>query len=442
MDATGKRPAAYAARPAIRLSAVHFKESRWEQASSWARYARAAVERLGSARPLEAELENVIGSGASIQFGEPGALEHFTRAYTLARDALGAEHPETLAYQGNALLPLVYLGRIREAHAGLLQVRRLQEKYLGRTHPHLVYLLLSLIDANLRLGERAEARAVVAQLREVVEGGYRLGSSPWVWLHHAEGDLALEEGRDAEALEHYEQAWRLRVGAFGDNLEREAEAAVLVSTALVRLGKPAEALRTLEAPCRAFSRTGAAGALLQTQRCLLALADAHEALGRATRALALREQALRTAAGPQGMENFDSARVRLALAQGLNRMGRAQEALAHAEKAEPLLREALGEGAPLPVQALMIRADALLALGRAREALAVLERAEPGAARKRLAPRDAAHLYFSHARALREAGGPRERVRASAEAALDVLARAPHPDGAEQARVRGWLAGR
>jgi tetratricopeptide (TPR) repeat protein len=185
--AQGSRHDRYAARAAIRLAVVHFKDSRWEQATHWARYARAAVERLGGAGALEAELENVLGGGASIRFDEKGALEHFTRAYALARQALGPEHPETLTYRGNTLLPMLILGRVAEARGELEQTRRLQERHLGATHPQLIYLLYSLRSAHLLLGEWRQAEAVLAQVRKVTEEGYPRDTLPWYWLLQEEG---------------------------------------------------------------------------------------------------------------------------------------------------------------------------------------------------------------------------------------------------------------
>jgi eukaryotic-like serine/threonine-protein kinase len=437
--AQGARHDRYAARAGIRMAVVHFKDSRWEQAEHWARYARAAVERLGGAGALEAELENVLGGGASIRFDERGALEHFTRAHALARQALGPEHPETLTYRGNTLLPLLYLGHVAEARGELERVRQLQERHLGATHPQLIYLLYSLLSAHRLLGEQQEAEAVLAHLRKVTEEGYARDTSPWFWLLLDEGKQALEDGRAAEALSLFEQAWRMRPRAFGEDPVREAQAVALVGQALVQLGRPREALRVLEPACRAPSH---GGELVWATGCLPALASTHAALGQTSRALAVREQALEVLAEQLGAEHHEVATGRVALAQTLILLGRPGEALSHAEAAQALLEAALGERAPDLARARLTRGEALLALARPREALPHLELAARSATQGLLAPHEQARVHFAHARALQEAGEPAPRAREAAEAALAAWARAPHPDSAEVARLRRWLAER
>jgi tetratricopeptide (TPR) repeat protein len=439
----GSRHDRYAARAAIRLSAVHFRDSRWEQAAQWARFARASVERLGGEGALEAELENVIGAGASIRFDEKQALVHFTRAYTLARKALGPEHPETLTYRSNTLLPLLGLGRVIEAREELEKMRQLQQRHLGTTHPQLIYLLFSLLSAHRLLGQRSEAEAVLGQLRNVTEQGYPRDSAPWFWLLQDEGRRALEEGRSAEALALFEQARRMRAQAFGENPMREGEAAALVGQALVRLERPREALRTLEPACQALSGSGALEpSLVLEKECLPALASAHSALGWPARALRLHEQALEGLARKLGPDHYDVATERVDLAQTLTRLGRAHEALPHAETAQALLEAALGERAPAVARARLARGEALLALARPREALPLLALAARSATERLLPPHEQAHVHFAHARALREAGEAAPRVREAAEAALAACARAPHPDVAAEARIRRWLSER
>lgn len=300
----------------------------------WATILAGLIKRSGLAGDAaEASLYGTVGV-AHITRAEPApARDAFTTAAEIARATLGADHPETIAHEGNLAIALGALGQHDQALAAAERALEASTALYGEDHPRLAPLWQAIGRAHLG-AERPEAAVAAMKHALDIEEHNRPDS------HHAR-IIALNNLAVA-----YDDA-----GNYGGAL-RCAEQALAASID----SPPAERLLDLTNVGWYRYRLGD-------------LEDAREVL----------EQGLALAREhPQAVRGGRS--IRSNLARVYLELGRAEDAAPLARRALELGRDAWGEDDPRLADDYQALAAAELAIGHPDRARAALERAVPLAA--------------------------------------------------------------
>jgi eukaryotic-like serine/threonine-protein kinase len=266
--------------------ALGYGLSRPDDGLVWARHARAAVDRLPSARH-EAHLESSLSS-LYYRRGDPiKALVHAERSAELEEQLRGAHHPDVALAWTNLGNLLASLGRFDEAVVPLERARELSVALRGERHPSVAAALVGLATiAQLRqrndeayalytealairtdaLGERhplvasllnnlgslAHARGDLDDARAHFERVLRIRAHidpdhPDAALPHNNlGELLRELGEYEAAYEHHERAHSLSVAAHGETHPDVAYALHGLGETRLAQGRPTDAVQPLE----------------------------------------------------------------------------------------------------------------------------------------------------------------------------------------------------
>jgi tetratricopeptide (TPR) repeat protein len=372
------------------------QQARYAEGHRWAKYAAAAVERVGGDSLLEAELGMEIGILLSREGRYAEALSHHEGALKLFRRTLTPDHPDIGRALNNVGLALEGLGRYDEAAAYYQEALALWARVLGPRHPTVAI------------------------------------------SHNNLANVLAEKERYPEALSHYQQAVGIREGAFG--LEHPAVAQTLNNLGLAQLAL-GETKRALTAYRRALAIfTKAHGEEHpDVAMCLGNIGEALEKDGRHAEALANLQRAValwEKVAGPAHPNLADPLFTQgtVFLAQG-----QAAAALASYRRSRAIREKALGPKHPKLAESLTGEGEALLAGRDPRGATEVLERAVTLAQAAALGPTARARARFALARALWAQGRDRLRALRLAGEARDGYARAGAATRYELAAVVAWL---
>jgi len=267
---------------------------------------------------------------------------------------------------------------------------------------------------------------------------YRPGSEDWALFHLSYGDLESTEGRDAQALAHYEQAARLFEERTGPESQETLQARVRVADAQLSLEWLDQSQQTFQKVQELAKKNLEQQQHFYTQ-ALLGLATLHAVRGQHDKALRLRQQALELRERYLGPEHYNTSLIRQGIADShleLNQPGRAlvlfEQVLARFEQKAQL---------ESPTGALLLagKGEALHKLGRTAEALPLLEQALHILEKSSGRAEYMAIAQSALARALVDAGQQKERALRLAMAARTTFTRAPRIHANDLARLDAVL---
>jgi serine/threonine protein kinase/Flp pilus assembly protein TadD len=422
----------------VRMMGLYSRQGPQEQAEIWERVAQASLERQGEHGELRASFFNNQGMSHYRQGRFAEAYESFDKAFALAQRQLGPANAITWRYATNSQAALGYLDRGDESLRALEELVRMGEKTVGPLHPLLAQPLMNLANTYMVQGRYADARIILERVRKVGEQAYQPVSEDWAIFHFTYGDLESHEGRDAEALGHYEEGLRLYLKLTGSE-------STDVLRLLARVGETQKWMERLSESQQTFQQVveRARKDLKQHKQVYIqglnGLASLHEVRGQHDKALKLRQQALELREGSFGPEHFLTALLRMDLASSHIELGQAARALAIYEKELPLFEKTVGLDSPTGIVPLLGKGEALLRLGRAPEALPFLERALQVLESRSGRPEFTASARLVLAHALWSAGQQPERALRLATMARATFSRTPRLHARELARLETLL---
>lgn len=369
-----------------------------EPGHTWARLARATLERLGGVPHLEAILENNIALVLDHEARPEDVLAHQRRAVELAEQAQLSELRLATLYN-NLAGTLSEVGQFEEALQRAQQARLTWEKSLGARH-HRVATAMSML-------------------------GY---------IHQSRGDTR-------EALRWYEQAYAQMVAELGTQSPHTADILTNIAICQANLGQlePAEGSfrRVLALQQRAFGseHLHVAQAHVNLGVILSRQGQPEDALAEQRRALAIKERAL-------GRDHAQVAASLEEVANALEKLSRHDEALPPREQALEIRERVYGPDHPSLCTVLGNLAHNLLELHELDRALTVASRALLLADDPSVPPLDRAFVRLVLAKVLSERDEELDRARDLFDRAQMGLADQDAPTEreilAELAERRGW----
>ncbi|MCL4223056.1 MAG: serine/threonine-protein kinase [Myxococcales bacterium] len=386
----------------VARSDIFLALARYDEARVDIEAARAAVEaRLG---PTSFATGRVLSRHADVlwHLGQNATALALDRA-TLAiwTETLGPDHPKVAQLLNNLGLRLEAAGEFAEADRRLRRSLEIKEATFGADHPSVAITLNNLSMVADSQGRQADAGRFAERALAIRE---RALGPEHPLVASSLSNLAIHrrlDGRLDEALALHRRALAIR-----------------------------EKVNGPEHPSVAVTANALANVLLDLDR-------RDEALAAVQRALAIRERALGPSHELVGKSLVTLGAVRAA-------QGRRAEACAAWARGVELLERALGPSHPDLTGPLGDHARCVLAAGRAADALALAERAVAAGQAAGKEPLVVARAQVALAHALWASGvaADRDRARALAGAARDLLATGPPTAQREAAAVTAWLRAR
>src|SRR6185312_17175702 len=148
---------------------VGYLQGRYDEAQRWAKNAEAVLQRLGGHEQLRAWLLNNLGGIYEMRGEREAALRAQQDALLLKQKALGEDHPDVGASEGNLAVVLEALGRNQEALEHVDRSIEILENGLGAGHPELATQLSNRGEILNALGRYRDARASFEKARIVWE---------------------------------------------------------------------------------------------------------------------------------------------------------------------------------------------------------------------------------------------------------------------------------
>jgi tetratricopeptide (TPR) repeat protein len=378
------------------IRVVGYAEARYDQALIWARFAEAAVDRLGAPGLLRASL--LLNQGLVLQ--EKGEYEPAVAAYreaaAIRERALGPSSLEVAGALNSVGIGLYQLGRLDEAQPMHERALAIYEQALGREHPLIGTSLTKLGNVLLDRGRPDDALALQLRALAIRERTLAPGHPQIAMAMGNVGNAYFIGGHYEQALDYQRRALAIQEKALGPDNPRLANT---------------------------VNNIGAV---------LLAQHRYEEALAQQRRALAIRQKVL-------GEKHADVALSLNNVGEVLAEMGKPREALGYYERAVAMWEQTLGKDHPELTDGLVGLGKVELALGAPEKAIAVLERAFALKPEHPDDPNDRAELKFTLARALWAGKRDLERARSLAVQARAGYAAAGTRNQRELREVDAWI---
>jgi serine/threonine protein kinase len=189
---------------------VGYQEGRLEEGHRWAERARAVLRRLGGHELLQAWLRNDLGCVYDLQGNKEAAVRAISEGLAIKERALGAQHPDVGASEGNLGLALQGIGRSEEALMHLDRSIQILEKGLGPGHPDLALQLSNRGETLSALGRYPEAHANFQRALSIWEKELGSGNLDLAYGLTGLGMTFLAERRPNDAVDSLERAFRIR----------------------------------------------------------------------------------------------------------------------------------------------------------------------------------------------------------------------------------------
>jgi tetratricopeptide (TPR) repeat protein len=283
---------------------------------------------------------------------------------------------------------------------------------------------MNLANTYVMQGRLADARRILDRVREIVKRAFRPNSEEWAHYHLSAGELDSEQGRDAESLEHYEEAARLYRTLTGPESTDALQSLVRVAEAQMALERLGQAQQTFQQVLELTKKDPHQQEHIYTQ-ALSGLATLHTVRGQHDKALKLRQQVLELRERFLGAEHFNTSLIRMDIANSQLDLGQPARALALFEQVRALFEKTADLDSPVGALLMAGKGEALRKLGKASEAMPLLENALQIAGKHKGRPEYLATVQSALARTLWDAGQQPERVLKLATAARATYARTP-----------------
>jgi tetratricopeptide (TPR) repeat protein len=212
------------------------------EAARWARFARAALDRLHASDELEASYQNSLGLLAWARADYGAAIDAHTRALVIRQRVLGAQHPLVARSLMNLGAALKAAGRTQEAIDRYREALALEERVLDASHPAVGETLNNLGNALADTGDRTEAITALQRSLDIKERAFGPQSAAVGVALTNLGVLLLKDGQLDAAHEKLVRSLQIKETHAG--LEALTTALTLSNLAVLELkrGQPADAL--------------------------------------------------------------------------------------------------------------------------------------------------------------------------------------------------------
>jgi len=420
------------------------KLARFDEAMRINGAARAALERLGGDKALEADLLLYEGHAFKEQGDMVQAVDKYQRVLALRLELLGPDNIDVALVHGELASTYLYQGtRFDEAHQALQRALEIYVKHLGPTHPRTAGMHRRIAVALFGKGRYAEAVAVLERALSAVELSHGQDNADAANIIILLGIVLLEQGNAEGSISYVSRAVDLRRKTSDGDNPALADALQVLGHAYNYAGRLEDAREYCQ---KALSITekqmGKESARLAMATHCLAKIDTEEKLYASAAARFERSNLLFEKAVESESQNVVPGLVDWG--DMLLRADKPLQALPHFQRALVILEKVGGPDYPGLPEVLTPIGKTHLALHRPNEALAPLERALALCEGKTWEgrPEVLASARFSLARALWEGKGDHERALELANAAKEAFARSTKARLPEAAELERWLAAR
>lgn len=316
-------------------------------AERWARFARAAMARLGGSRELEASLANNVGVLAHLRGRFEEAEQSHRQALALRSAQFGEKHPLVARTHSNLGAALRGRGKLDDAAAEYRRALTIEEAVLDPSHPAVAETLNNLANVLQQQGDLAGAKEAHERALSIKEVAFGAESLPFALSLTNLAAVLLDQGDVKGAREALERSLPVKERLAGRD-------ALTVAITLTNLAQVQRRLRnwqrSQQLDRRALQIRRARQGLLHADLAynLTGLGQAELELDHAADARAALEEALSLRKSPGELR----AETAVALARVLMKQ---KEAPA---RAQALLQEAVAAAAP--GSAIAAEAQALL----------------------------------------------------------------------------------
>src|SRR5262249_24050981 len=197
------------------VSVVGYQQGRAEEAQRLARFAGAAVERLGPEHPLEGQMHQVLGRVFAAQNEHAQSLASFERAVAIKQRSRGGEDPELAEALHELGMARARLGQYPQALEDHQRALRIREKSLGADHPEVAASLGELGTVYAQLGRLEDALAADERALSIRRAALGEDHPQVAASLNQLGMANTRVGRDAQARSCYERAIAIYEKAFG-----------------------------------------------------------------------------------------------------------------------------------------------------------------------------------------------------------------------------------
>ncbi len=156
-------------------------------------------------------------------------------------ERFGDEHPHTLSVRNNLALVLKNLGRQDEAIALMRSLLEIRERVLGENHPDTLTSRHNLASSLLLVRELDEAETLARQTLAARRADLGLSHEETMLTLSLVGEILLARGETELALEHFTEALAGATESLPENHWRLGDYQCRLGTALLTVGRPAEA---------------------------------------------------------------------------------------------------------------------------------------------------------------------------------------------------------
>jgi DNA-binding SARP family transcriptional activator len=328
--------------------------------------------RFSGQREVQASILRTVGETYQGIGEYRKAVEFLLRSSTTYREALGAEHTDTLSTLNKLGQAYLLAGRTAEAIAVHEQVRDARVKKLGVGHPDTLATLNDLAGAYFYAGRAAEAISLFEQVRDM-DLKQRGADVPETLTTLNNLATAYQSaGRTAEAIALLQQVRDARIKQLGADHPDTLRTLDNLAEAYQDAGKTAQAIALLEQVRDArVKKLGAEHP--DTLITLNNLAEAYQDAGRTAEAMVLHEQVRNASVKKLGADHPDTLITLNNLAGAYLRAGRMAEAIALYEQVRDALVKKVGADHPHTLTALSNLAKAYQNAGRTADAIPLFE---------------------------------------------------------------------
>ncbi len=228
---------------------VGYLQGRFDEAERWAKNAEAVLQRLGGHEQLRAWLLNNLGGICEMRGDGAGALKAHEEALALKEKALGREHPDVGASEGNLAVALQALGRSQEALEHVDRSIEILEAGLGAGHPELATQLSNRGEILNALGRYRDARGSFEKARIIWERELGLDNRNLAYALTGIGISYIAEGDATSAILPLERAFKIREEHENDPARR-AETRFALARGLWEAGRDRPRARILAEQAR------------------------------------------------------------------------------------------------------------------------------------------------------------------------------------------------
>jgi eukaryotic-like serine/threonine-protein kinase len=227
------------------MYALGYRLGRYEDARGWAEHAEPLSRATGTGE-ARARYLNILGALAHRQEEYEDARDFFARALAISEKALGPDHPDVARSLNGLGVVAEAQGKEEDARDFLERALAITEKALGPDHPDVARWLYNLGRVAWQQAEYEEARKLFERALAIREKALGPDHTLVANLLEKLGNLAASQARYDEARDLHERALAITEKAREPDHPSVAASLTDLGAVLLGLGKPADAVLSLE----------------------------------------------------------------------------------------------------------------------------------------------------------------------------------------------------